>query len=72
MARKVNYSKKIEKIKAQLDELSAEIKNGSNKEEVVVEQKVKISDIDFDGEELATLIKIQSRLMRAIKAKING
>ncbi|KKB50562.1 MULTISPECIES: hypothetical protein [Parabacteroides] len=72
MARKVNYSKKIEKIKAQLDELSAEIENGSKKEEEVVEQKVKISDIDFEGEELASLMKIQSRLTRAIKAKING
>lgn len=71
MARKVNFSKKIEKIKAQLDELSAEIENGSKKEEVV-EQKVKISDIDFEGEELASLMKIQSRLTRAIKAKING
>ena len=72
MARKVNYSKKIEKIKAQMDELSAEIENGSKKEEEVVEQKVKISDIDFEGEELASLMKIQSRLTRAIKAKING
>lgn len=72
MARKVNYSKKIEKIKAQLDELSAEIENGSKKEEEVVEQKVKISDIGFEGEELASLMKIQSRLTRAIKAKING
>ena len=72
MARKVNYSKKIEKIKAQLDELSAEIENGSKKEEEVVEQKVKISDIDFEGEELASLMKIQSRVTRAIKAKING
>ena len=72
MARKVNYSKKIEKIKAQLDELSAEIENGSKKEEEVVEQKVKISDIDFESEELASLMKIQSRLTRAIKAKING
>lgn len=72
MARKVNYLKKIEKIKAQLDELSAEIENGSKKEEEVVEQKVKISDIDFEGEELASLMKIQSRLTRAIKAKING
>ena len=72
MARKVNYSKKIEKIKAQLDELSAEIENGSKKEEEVVEQKVKISDIDFEGEELASLMKIHSRLTRAIKAKITG
>lgn len=71
MARKVNFPRRIEKIKAQLDELSAEIENGSKQEEEVVEQKVKISDIDFESEELATLMKIQSRLTRAIKAKIN-
>ena len=41
MARKVNYSKKIEKIKAQLDELSVEIENGAKNEDVVVEQKIK-------------------------------
>lgn len=70
MARKVNYSKKIEKIKAQLDELTAEIENGFSKEDVVEEQKIKISDIDFEGEALATLMKIQTRLMRVIQAKI--
>lgn len=70
MARKVNYSKKIEKIKAQLDELTAEIENGFSKEEVVEEQKIKISDIDFEGEALTTLMKIQARLMRVIQAKI--
>lgn len=72
MARKVNFSRKIEKIKTQLDELSAEIENDSQKEEVVVEQKIKISDIDFEGEELATLLKIQNRLMRVIQAKIKN
>ena len=72
MARKVNYSKKIEKIKAQLDELSAEIENGSKKEEEVVEQKVKISDIDFEGEDVATLMKIQTRLVRAINLKMKN
>lgn len=72
MARKVNFSKKIEKIKAQLDELSTEIENDSKKEEVVEEQKIKISDIDFDGEELATLMKIQTRLMRVIQSRIKN
>lgn len=70
MARKVNYSKKVEKIKDQLDELVAEIENSSNKEEAVVEQKIKISDIDFENEELSTLMKIQTRLMRVIQTKI--
>ncbi|MCL3852311.1 MULTISPECIES: hypothetical protein [Parabacteroides] len=72
MARKVNFSKKIEKIKAQLDELSVEIENGSKNEDVVVEQKIKISDIDFESEEVATLMKIQARLLRVIQAKLKG
>lgn len=72
MARKVNYSKKIEKIKAQLDELSAEIKNGAKNEEAAVEQKLKISDIDFDSEEVSTLMKIQARLLRVIQVKLKG
>lgn len=72
MARKVNFSKKIEKIKARLDELSVEIENGSKNEDVVVEQKIKISDIDFESEEVATLMKIQARLLRVIQAKLKG
>ena len=72
MARKVNYSKKIEKIKAQLDEVVNDIENGSKKEEVVIEQKIKISDIDFENEDLATLMKIQTRLVRAINLKMKN
>ena len=74
MARTVNYSKKIGKIKAQLDELVKDIENGSKKGEEVVEQKtkIKISDIDFETEDLATLMKIQTRLVRAINAKMKN
>ena len=73
MARKVNYSKRIGKIKAQLDELVNDIENGTKKEtEEVVEQKVKISDIDFENEDVATLMKIQTRLVRAINQKMKN
>ena len=73
MARKVNYSKRLGKIKAQLDELVNDIENGSKKEtEEVVEQKVKISDIDFENEDVATLMKIQTRLVRAINQKMKN
>lgn len=72
MARTVNYSKKVEKIKAQLDELVVEIENGSKKDEEAEVQKIKISDIDFDSESLSTLMKIQARLMRVIQAKYKG
>ena len=41
MARTVNYSKKIGKIKAQLDELVKDIENGSKKGEEVVEQRLR-------------------------------
>ena len=59
MARTVNYSKKIGKIKAQLDELVKDIENGSKKGEEVVEQKTKtkISDIDFETEDLLEKIE---------------
>lgn len=72
MGRTVNYSKKVEKIKAQLDELVVEIENGSKKDEAAEVQKIKISDIDFESESLPTLMKIQARLMRVIQAKYKG
>lgn len=70
MARTVNYVRKIEKIKEQLDELSVEMVNCTKREPNVVVQKLKVSDIDFESEDLATLVKIQSRLMRVIQTKI--
>lgn len=73
MARKVNYSKKIEKIKDLLDELVPGIDNSSEDIEEVEEtakKKFKITDIDFESEDVATLIKIQSRLVRTISRKM--
>lgn len=69
MARKVNYTKKVEKIKAQLDELVEGIENDRNNPVVEDVQKTKISDIDFENESLESLIKIQSRLVREINRK---
>lgn len=69
MARKVNYTKKVEKIKAQLDELVEGIKNDRNNPVVEDVQKTKISDIDFENESLESLMKIQSRLVREISRK---
>lgn len=73
MARKVNYSKKIEKIKDLLDELVPVIDNTSEDVEEVEEttkKKFKITDIDFESEDVATLMKIQSRLVRTISRKM--
>lgn len=70
MARTVNLAKRIEKIKAQLDDLSAEIKSGGKRDEAFVEPKVKLSNIDFETEDLGTLVKIQGRLARIIQSKV--
>lgn len=69
MARKVDYSKRAEKIKAQIDELVQEI-NGDNKpEEETPKKKLKLIEIDFEGQELSTLLQIQARLSRVILDK---
>lgn len=70
MARKVDYAKRAEKIKAQIDELVQEI-NGENKpaEEDTPKKKLKLIDIDFEGQELNTLLQVQARLSRVILDK---
>lgn len=69
MARKVNYTKKVEKIKAQLDGLVEEINKDRNKPVIEEVQKTKISEINFENESLESLMKIQSRLVREISRK---
>lgn len=70
MARKVNYIKKIEKIKSQLDELTKDIEKEDGKEVVEEAPKIKVSDLDFEGEDIQSLLKIQTRLTREIQKKI--
>lgn len=75
MARKVDYSKKIDKIKLQLDELCNTINNqfdDSSEESTPVVQKFKISDIDFEQEDIQSLLKIQSKISRIINKKFNA
>lgn len=75
MARKVDYSKKIDKIKLQLDELCNTINNqfdDSSEESTPVVQKFKISDIDFEHEDIQSLLKIQSKISRIINKKFNA
>lgn len=75
MARKVDYIKKIEKIKLQLDELSNAInlnQTDYNSDEAPVIQKIKASDIDFEKEDIQSLLKIQSKISRAISKKIKA
>lgn len=73
MARRVNYEKRGEKIKAMIDELIVDLGVDTSAPEVEeVSKKIKISDIDFEGEDIAVLMKIQGRLMRVIQNRIKG
>lgn len=72
MARKVDYTKKIEKIKLQLDELCNTISDDNSEESTPVVQKFKISDIDFEQEDIQSLLKIQSKISRIINKKFKA
>ena len=70
MARTTNYSKKIEKIKSQLDELGAvinSIQNNSNDTENPSPAiNIKALDIDLDKD----LMKLQTRIVRIINQRL--
>ena len=68
MARTVNYAKKVEKIKEQLDELANELQQNTAAK-TVAKEKIKLSDIDFENVELLTLIQVQARIGRIILEK---
>lgn len=73
MARKVDYTKKIEKIKLQLDELCNTInQSNDNSEESAPVAQFKISDIDFEQEDIQSLLKIQSKISRIINKKFKA
>ena len=58
MARTVNYSKRVERIKEQLDELVSELENNANAK-AATKEKIKLSEIDFDNVEVVTLMQIK-------------
>ena len=68
MARTVDYALKGEKIKRQVDELVKELKNVKSTP-VVVKGTPKISDIDFENEDIKTLQQLQVRLAKIILEK---
>lgn len=68
MARTVNYSKRVERIKEQLDELVSELENNVNAK-AATKEKIKLSEIDFDNVEVVTLMQIQARISRIILEK---
>lgn len=76
MARKVNYSKKIEKIKSQLDELKESI--SSNQDETPISEidpsdlKIKLSDIDLEKENNESLMKLQRRIIKILNNRLSN
>ena len=65
MARTVDYSKKAEKIKEQVDELVQELM-AAKSAPVVSKRSLKVADINFENEDVNTLMQIQARLARVI------
>lgn len=77
MARKVNYAKKADKIKAQIDELVesflSDQENGQTTDSIESpEAKIKLSDIDLEKEDNATLMKLQGRILRILNKRLKG
>jgi len=68
MARTVDYSKKAEKIKEQVDELVQELM-AAKSAPVVPKRSLKVADINFENEDVNTLMQIQARLARVILEK---
>ena len=65
MARTVNYQNRADKIKKLIDDLVKEMATPSAP---VMEkkEKLKLSQIDFENEDLVTLMQIQARISRII------
>ena len=68
LARTVDYSKKAEKIKEQVDELVQELM-AAKSAPVVSKRSLKVADINFENEDVNTLMQIQARLARVILEK---
>ena len=70
MARKKDLTKKVEKIKSEIDELASIIsQEGNDTEETVVTEKKKLRLADFDLNEIndiKLLLKIQTRIQSRI------
>lgn len=76
MARTTDYSKKIEKIKSQLDELGAVINsikgNSDNTENPSPIINIKALDIDLEKESTKDLMKLQTRIVRIINQRLKA
>ena len=74
MARTINYSKKIEKIKSQLDELGAVISsvqgNSNDAENPLPVFNIKVLDLDLEKESTKDLMKLQTKIVRIINQRL--
>lgn len=68
MARTVDYTKKAERIKAQVDDLVNELMNARTAP-VVTKRSLKATDVDFESEDVKTLLQLQARIARVILEK---
>ena len=67
MARTVNYTKRAEKIKDQIDWLVREM--SAEKTVIAPKEKLRISDIDFSEIDVRTLMQIQAKISKVILEK---
>ena len=67
MARTVNYPKRAEKIKEMIDDLVKEM--GHSQHRMSKKDKIKHIDIDFENNDVVTLMQVQARISRLILEK---
>ena len=68
MARTVNFVKRAEKLKEQVDDLVKEMSEARTIH-VPAREKIKISEIEFEDMDVVSLMQIQARLSRVILDK---
>lgn len=68
MARTINYQKKANKIKDQIDEFVKLVTEQPTEESV--EQKISVSDIDLEALSPNELFKLQTRINKILAQKI--
>ena len=64
MARTVDYRKKADKIKDQIDELYNDLMEEKNSSSSSSNKKIKISDLDFENCDLATLANFFQKFIK--------
>lgn len=65
MARTVNFEKRADKIKEQVDDLVREMTEARTIH-APAKEKIKLIDIDFESTDIVTLMQVQARISRII------